>query len=850
MNTLPAQIGPYRPTALLGQGDLAVVYRAEDTLYERNVALKVLLPHLATDRRLARLFVNSGREAMRLRHPNIVAVHDAGQADDAFYIAMDLVDGESLATRLQPGEPLSPIEAQSVVAQLASALDYAHRQGVLHHNLKPSNVWLTHNGRVQLSDFDGSGAATQVGTPHHPLVHRLKSPAYLAPEQARGDEEVGTAADIYGLAALGFAVWTGRPPFVKTNPLHLLHSVAEETALRADKVNPAVPAHIADALALGLDKDAAARPERGAELVNWMEIGPTQPTRRARRVEQPPVDYEPARVIPAAGSPEPWAVVTPRSVPPASRKRVEALPIEETPGTVHSETVRGQTVRGESVRDEEERALVAPFVERMARSMRRAEPMAMPALAVLVVGGLAALLILMAAMRSAGGLMAGIGSGDGKGELRLADSAALIPTVTPTPSQRTAANSTAANGAEANGAAPANQTEGAGSGDGNNDSNDNGEGGEGSDGGDDLVNVRMAVVVTLPPTPKPTATNTPEPPTATPTALPSDTPSPTPSVTPTDTPSPTPTDTPTPTLTPTPTATNTPTPSPTPTITPAPTAAGLTGKLAYTLWNPHTDRPDIYVWDMAARINASPIPNMRQPDFSPHGGLAANAEGGGMDNLVQMGAYGENPWIISAHPEDSHPHWSADGKKLVFASAHMGDRQYRIYLQDDLSRRDDRPPMMYLAWELFGRYPIFLNDGRIAYNGCNYWDNGSICGIYVVDTQGGMPSQATNWPRDVPTDNLGARVLMMSDRNGNWDIYSMNPDGSDLIQLTDMPGVDGLATASPDGANIAFLTDRDGVWSIYVMRPDGSDLRKVFDLPGGFGQGQYDWFEERLSWGR
>jgi Tol biopolymer transport system component len=90
----------------------------------------------------------------------------------------------------------------------------------------------------------------------------------------------------------------------------------------------------------------------------------------------------------------------------------------------------------------------------------------------------------------------------------------------------------------------------------------------------------------------------------------------------------------------------------------------------------------------------------------------------------------------------------------------------------------------------------------------------------------------------------------MSDRMGSWDIYSMNPDGSDLLQLTDLPGVEGLATASPDGNNIAYLTNQDGVWSFYVMHPDGSNIRKLIDLPGNFGRGEYDWFYERISWGQ
>ncbi|HXF64627.1 MAG TPA: hypothetical protein VNK95_23550, partial [Caldilineaceae bacterium] len=416
----------------------------------------------------------------------------------------------------------------------------------------------------------------------------------------------------------------------------------------------------------------------------------------------------------------------------------------------------------------------------------------------------------------------------------------LLPTVTPRPLQRVAAGALARETGSA-AATPESAGEG-GAG--------NGDGAEPpEETGNPRPTLRSAVVVDATDTPESTPTTaptaTPRPPAAT--YTPSSTPTPSatspPSATPTATATPTVTNTPTPSPTPTETATATPSP------TPLPPPADLSGRIAYALWNLRTDRPDVYIYDLGARIHLTPIPNRRQPDFNLWGHLAANAEGGGMDNLVQMGPNGEDPWIISAHPEDAHPHWSPDGKMLVFDSAHMGDRQHRIYLQDDPSNRDDRPPMMYQAWELFGRYPIFLADGRIAFNGCNYWEGGSICGVQVVDTQGGMPISASGWPGDVPTDNLGSRILMMSDRSGNWDIYSMNADGSDLQQLTSHPARDGLATASPDGRYIAFLTDRDGIWSVYVMRPDGSDPRRLFDLPGDFGRGEYEWFQERLTWG-
>jgi Tol biopolymer transport system component len=157
---------------------------------------------------------------------------------------------------------------------------------------------------------------------------------------------------------------------------------------------------------------------------------------------------------------------------------------------------------------------------------------------------------------------------------------------------------------------------------------------------------------------------------------------------------------------------------------------------------------------------------------------------------------------------------------------------------------------MYDAWELFGRYPIFLRDGRIAYNGCDVWENGSLCGIYVVDVNGSKPTGITEWPGDIPTDNLGSQILMMSDHGGNWNVYLVNPTTQAMQQLTNDPGRDGLATASPDGDAIAFLSDREGKWAVYVMRSDGSDQHKLFDLQGEYGRDDRDWLQERLSWGR
>jgi serine/threonine-protein kinase len=782
MDSAITELGPYRLLARIGESELAEVFRGEDTLFDRSVAVKVLRTQAADDLALVRRFVASGREAMRLRHANIARVYDAGQADGRYYVATELVEGKSLHDELARGKGAWSAERTlALVGQVAAALDYAHGLGLVHLNLKPSNILLADDGRVLVTDFDGEASPAWAGDPDGPLFSRLKSPAFLAPEQARGDEAIGPAADIYSLAALTYTLCAGRAPFAGRNPLGLLRQIAETPPPRVDRVAPAVAATMADALAAALAKEPRARPHTAAALTRSLVEG-----------------------VPPGRQTEP----TDASISAASR---QAIPTA-SPVTV-----------------DERPPMPGPFYE----PRTRFSPSAMPtsALALLALASLAALLMLIAAMRTAGTLMARLNDEprDRPGTVEIV----ALPTVTPRPE---AGNPLGPEGSRPEARTPQATATAAG----------NPLGAEVRP-----PTLTPAKTPTVVPTPSPVPTSAvaaPRPQQGLMAAASSQ-------VRMVTVMTPRPTATPQPSRTVTPTSTETPTPLPTNTASPTPTPAAslddfsLVGRIAYTQWNLHTDRPDIYIWDTKLRANGVPLPNYRQPDFGPHGLLIANAEGAGQDNLVQMGWLGENAVIVSAHPEDAHPHWSPNGKQVVFDSAHMGDRQYRIYLQDDLTRRDDRPPMTYLAWELFGRYPVFLANGQIAYNGCNYWASGSVCGVYVVDTAGGMPVAATGWPGDVPTDNLGNRVLLMSDRSGNWDVYSVNADGTELRQLTGAPGNDGLATASPDGRAVAFLTDREGHWSVYVMRPDGSDATKLFDLSLGFGRGEYDWFQERLSWG-
>ncbi len=750
------------------------------------------------------------------------------------YIAMALAAGESLAARLAREEaPFAIASALAIVEQIAAALDYAHVRGFVHHNLKPSNIFLTGvDDTVVVGDFDS-------GTPadgSQPPIYRLGAAAYLAPEQAGGEERVDASADIYSLAALAYTMLVGHPPFESTNPLGLLRQIVEKAPARADRLNPSLPKAVVDALDRSLDKDRTQRPARAGELVKWLrgempepptqpaadspeaDVKPAAPSSPVDAVSAAPVEQMQAESSAKAAVPGPRPALPPLQPSPPVDIRLPFVPLTWPAAT--------QDVRPPVAQPE-----VQPRVRRAARLR---PTLSMPALAAVVVGALAIVLVLIALAQSAGTLLSRLDTPEPNEVGRVVvvddhgqdtDGGGDMPPPTATPVQL----AQRADGSASQAALILADDE---------------EGGETNDAEGSTKNSplpRLAVVDALPTSP---VTDTPAP-TETPVA----TSTPAPTATPEPTFTPEPTATPTSSPTPTETATPTPTPTVTPTPTPLPPPPNLTGHIAYALWNVRTDRPDIYIYDLQARVHLTPIPNRRQPDYNHWGGLVANAQGGGVDNLVQMGPLGQDPWQISAHPEDAHPHWSPDAKKVVFDSAHMGDRKHRIYLQDDLADRRDRLPMMYEAWEIFGRYPIFLADGRIAFNGCNYWDTGSICGVQVMDTVGGMPSSATGWPGDVPTDNLGSQILMMSDRSGNWDVYRVNADGSGLVQLTDHPATDGLATASPDNSAIAFLTDRDGVWSVYVMHTDGSDPRKLFDLPGHFGIGDNDWFQERLTWG-
>ena len=219
------ELAGYRLEALIGRGGMGVVYRAHDLALDRDVALKLLAPHLADDVSFRERFLTESRVAASLEHPNVVPIHDAGEIDGQLYIAMRLVEGSDLKEVLRDG-PLEPARAVRVLEQIAGALDAAHARGLVHRDVKPSNVLLDEGGHVYLADF---GLSRYLGDAALPLgpAKSLGTADYVAPEQIRG-EEVDGRADVYALGCMLYECLTGQPPFWRGTDAATLYAQLEE----------------------------------------------------------------------------------------------------------------------------------------------------------------------------------------------------------------------------------------------------------------------------------------------------------------------------------------------------------------------------------------------------------------------------------------------------------------------------------------------------------------------------------------------------------------------------------------------------------------------------------------------
>lgn len=265
------QIGPYETVSVLGSGGMAVVYKARDPAANRLVALKVLALRLAADAEFVARFEREVKATSALCHPNIVASFGAGSDQGRPYLAMEYVEGESLGELLDRQGALPEGRALELARAIASALAYAHSQGVIHRDVKPDNVLLGKDGAIKLTDFGlakllredlrltQSGIA--IGTPH-----------YISPEQVSASRYIDHRADLYGLGALLFHMVTGQVPFAGRNNneimLKHLEGKLRDPRQLAPRLSPGASAIIRKLL----QKKAAARYDSASQLIEDIDL--------------------------------------------------------------------------------------------------------------------------------------------------------------------------------------------------------------------------------------------------------------------------------------------------------------------------------------------------------------------------------------------------------------------------------------------------------------------------------------------------------------------------------------------------------------------------------------------------
>jgi serine/threonine-protein kinase len=273
---------------------MATVYRAYDQQHNRLVALKVILPHLRHNREFVERFQREGRNAATLRHPHIVPIYESGVAEGSPYLVMAYVEGGSLADRLhwQQG-PLPLHRTAELLSQIAAALDHAHQHGVIHRDVKPSNILLADDNKALLSDFGIAKAAwdsrlTESGD-------LLGSPPYMAPEQAQG-KSVDQRTDIYALGVLLYELTTGRPPF-QGNATAVLYQHVHETPRAPHQLNPSLPPKAERVILKALEKNPQRRYKTAGGLAyafrNTLKsatpnrLSPEQPATQSRTSSKP-----------------------------------------------------------------------------------------------------------------------------------------------------------------------------------------------------------------------------------------------------------------------------------------------------------------------------------------------------------------------------------------------------------------------------------------------------------------------------------------------------------------------------------------------------------------------------------
>src|SRR5215471_13000959 len=269
------EVGAYNIVDLLGVGGMGEVYLAEDTRLRRKVALKILTGHFTSDRTRVRSFEQEARAASALNHPNILTVYEIGESAGVQFIATEFVEGRTLRQHMQSLQ-MTVSEVLDVAVQTASALEVAHRAGIVHRDIKPENIMLRPDGYIKVLDFGLSKMSEQ----HKPANGRaglewetstqaglvMGTPHYMSPEQARG-QKVDGRTDIFSLGAVIYEMLTYRKPFDGETTSHVVVAILEKNPPRVSEISPDLTSDLDEIVSKALSKDRLVRYQTAADLI-------------------------------------------------------------------------------------------------------------------------------------------------------------------------------------------------------------------------------------------------------------------------------------------------------------------------------------------------------------------------------------------------------------------------------------------------------------------------------------------------------------------------------------------------------------------------------------------------------
>ncbi len=262
-----SHLGRYEIVGELGQGAMGVVYKATDPLIDRIVAIKTITLSLAQEERdeYEARFYQEAKAAGRLSHPNIVTIYDVGRSGDIAYIAMEFLQGRELRDILNDGKLLPVDQVIDIVAQVASGLAYAHEHGIVHRDVKPSNIMVGRDGHVKITDFGIARMASSAVRTQTGMV--LGSPKYMSPEQVMG-KLTDQRSDIFSLGVMLYEMLTGQAPFMGENVNAIMYQTLNAIPQPPSAVNPAVPEMLNFIVAKALAKDLEHRYQNAKDLAN------------------------------------------------------------------------------------------------------------------------------------------------------------------------------------------------------------------------------------------------------------------------------------------------------------------------------------------------------------------------------------------------------------------------------------------------------------------------------------------------------------------------------------------------------------------------------------------------------